>query len=692
MPTIFDKILRDHVRYTGDGLPNAPLASPLPVGDPSSGIYEPKKKDLRDFANGIEAVASNPALGRFYIPQLAGAVGDGTTNDTSAWAAFQSSTAHFKAVPPGQYLVNGEIKRFDKGCFGNGEFDDAASTWDQAQGDRERHAILVHQSKINANTDLVSPILKTQTLINFQRDTPSGSFKHVCGAYHEATYEGYYNTRNDTNQNFTVVGASVLNKMAGLFGSLAFTGRAITGKETDNANIAVMGAPKQGVMFAETRHNTLHANGGYSFNYEGYLINGADETLPIPYTNNDEYSFLPWTTNLKLTGGGNSPISSAILMHGLGGRHGYYCGIVLGASMWKIDNNTQGPDGTVGISLASWRASLGYADIGIKFRTANRHTYFREGHKSRANHTRFMYEAGAAGVSIEGSAGSTQYLNFRDGADATAEGGTVVDRARMTATSAQFSMVSPGGELIFSPVGAAAVRMNSARLAPVADNTYALGNTSARWSTVYAGTGSINTSDERSKTPLDDIPNKVLDAWGEVQYGQFKFLDAVQAKGSSGARLHVGVIAQRVVEVFSNHGLKAEDYGLLCYNEWGAEPEQVSEYRVEVTPAVYEALLVRAASFKTVQVRGEDGSIEETTVEDMPAEYADGDLITPAVFETVRQVTPGVEAGSLYGVRYEEALCLEAAFQRRRADRLEDRQNSLEARFKALEDFLNPRD
>ena len=44
---IVDRVLREHKRYTGDGLPNEPVNAPLPVGDPQSGPHNPKKKDLR---------------------------------------------------------------------------------------------------------------------------------------------------------------------------------------------------------------------------------------------------------------------------------------------------------------------------------------------------------------------------------------------------------------------------------------------------------------------------------------------------------------------------------------------------------------------------------------------------------------------------------------------------------------------
>ena len=113
----------------------------------------------------------------------------------------------------------------------------------------------------------------------------------------------------------------------------------------------------------------------------------------------------------------------------------------------------------------------------------------------------------------------------------------------------------------------------------------------------------------------------MLDAWGEVNWYQFQFLDAWQEKGNN-ARIHTGAIAQRIKSVFEAHNLDPFRYGLLCYDEWDATPAE----------------------------RDEDGNI----------------------------TNPAQPAGNRYSLRYEEALCLEAAYQRRRADRLEERIARLE--------------
>ena len=154
------------------------------------------------------------------------------------------------------------------------------------------------------------------------------------------------------------------------------------------------------------------------------------------------------------------------------------------------------------------------------------------------------------------------------------------------------------------------------------DNLATLGISSDRFAAVYAGSGSINTSDERLKQDIVEIPDEVLDAWGEVGWYQYKFNDSVAKKGDK-ARLHTGGIAQRILEVFQKHGLDATRYGLYCHDRWDDEYDN-----------------------------DENG---------------------------VRRKVQ--DAGDRYSLRYEECLVVEAAYQRRRADRLEARIAALEAKL-----------
>jgi len=148
-------------------------------------------------------------------------------------------------------------------------------------------------------------------------------------------------------------------------------------------------------------------------------------------------------------------------------------------------------------------------------------------------------------------------------------------------------------------------------LYPRADNRYGLGTGSRRWEVLYVATGVIRTSDERAKQQSGPIDAKVLKAWAKVKWSQYKFNNAVEQRGDK-ARWHFGLMAQQVKEAFESEGLDPFAYGLLCYDEWKDEYEDVL---------------------------GDDGRPTGERI-----------LVHPA--------------GSRYGLRYEEALVLECTYLR----------------------------
>jgi len=104
---------------------------------------------------------------------------------------------------------------------------------------------------------------------------------------------------------------------------------------------------------------------------------------------------------------------------------------------------------------------------------------------------------------------------------------------------------------------------------PTVDNTRSLGTASFRYTTVYATTATINTSDLKDKEQIKNLTelekNVAIKLKGLIK--KFKFKDAVILKGDN-ARIHIGVIAQEVEKVFEDEGLNANKYGLFCSDTW----------------------------------------------------------------------------------------------------------------------------
>lgn len=193
---------------------------------------------------------------------------------------------------------------------------------------------------------------------------------------------------------------------------------------------------------------------------------------------------------------------------------------------------------------------------------------------------------------------------------------------------------------------------------PMTDNAIDLGSASNRWGVVYAGTGTINTSDKRLKTGIARVGDTALDAWADVEWQQFKFKEAVRSKGREAARVHTGLVAQQVQQAFERHKLDGFALGLLCHDEWDDEHEPVfveqeywHEQTLEPEPGSAEPRIVREKRTRMVQQL--DGKGKPKT-------------------------RLSRKAGDVFGVRYEEALAMEAALMRRTVERLEQRVRALE--------------
>jgi hypothetical protein len=113
------------------------------------------------------------------------------------------------------------------------------------------------------------------------------------------------------------------------------------------------------------------------------------------------------------------------------------------------------------------------------------------------------------------------------------------------------------------------VQFDNAQEYPVLDNTLSLGLGSFRWTTVYATTPLINTSDINTKqdiSELDEAEKRVATRIKSL-IKKYRFKDAVIKKGDA-ARIHVGAIAQEVQSAFVAEGLDANRYGVFCSDTW----------------------------------------------------------------------------------------------------------------------------
>lgn len=113
---------------------------------------------------------------------------------------------------------------------------------------------------------------------------------------------------------------------------------------------------------------------------------------------------------------------------------------------------------------------------------------------------------------------------------------------------------------------------------PSADNSINLGSSSFRFGTLYATTGTINTSDAREKTELTPLPQALKRAVRRVLsgVGAHQWHSAVATKGETEARLHIGVTAQAVRDAFVAEGVDPERWALFC-----ADP--IMETTIETT-------------------------------------------------------------------------------------------------------------
>ncbi len=148
-------------------------------------------------------------------------------------------------------------------------------------------------------------------------------------------------------------------------------------------------------------------------------------------------------------------------------------------------------------------------------------------------------------------------------------------------------MVTPSGVALSLQAGAGGqwnVSASTGSFFPSTDNALPLGGAANRASTLYAATGSINTSDEREKTWRGALTAPEMAAARRIalELGFYQWNEAIVEKGAAGARLHFGVRAQTVWAIMADEGLidplvpeatPDSPYAFLCYDRWDGDAD-----------------------------------------------------------------------------------------------------------------------
>ncbi|HID3750301.1 TPA: tail fiber domain-containing protein [Citrobacter freundii] len=323
----------------------------------------------------------------------------------------------------------------------------------------------------------------------------------------------------------------------------------------------------------------------------------------------------------------------------VGDRRGIFINDVAIAGGGTLEQQT-------GVYLEDLKAASG---INVAFQTRQ-----TTGYTFYAPNSAKAYHKGSVGFGFDPVVGGTDFaLHFRGAAPATPFYGflhTDISGASLGVSQDTAIQFVQGGA-IRAKIKPRATTMSAFTAGD--DNLTPLGDAANRWSAIYAGTGTVQTSDANEKTDPEEISEVVLEAWGAVNIIVFQWLEMVDIKGKDSARWHFGAIAQQVRDAFIAHGLDGTKYGLLCHDKWDAEyvthpPEYVEH------PAVFS---------KIINPDGSQAILKEAWSEKVKDEWKE--LITPE--------------GERWGLRPDQCAWLEAAYQRRRSDRIESRILALES-------------
>lgn len=152
---------------------------------------------------------------------------------------------------------------------------------------------------------------------------------------------------------------------------------------------------------------------------------------------------------------------------------------------------------------------------------------------------------------------------------------------------------------------------------PTADNTYDIGSASNAYRTVYARTGTINTSDADLKDEFRTMSEVEINAAQALAraIGAYKWKDSILEKGD-GAREHIGPTVQAAIAILRAHDLDPFNYGFICYDSWDREvvehpSTESAEARIEVVREAGQRYAFRFAELQLFIARGQQAVLDD---------------------------------------------------------------------------------
>jgi hypothetical protein len=233
---------------------------------------------------------------------------------------------------------------------------------------------------------------------------------------------------------------------------------------------------------------------------------------------------------------------------------------------------------------------------------------------------------------------------------------------------------------------------DTGHVTPGADNTQDFGSGSFRWKEIFAGNGTINTSDERLKVIREggDLTDAEFLAWSNVRAIVYRDRESFERKGDA-ARLHVGYSWQAIRAAFEAQGLDAGRYALWCEDPvlaLVAKTRPEKRQAVEMVEQPFEELQI--IDGVPVMVRG-SRMVDQPVFDRIPVTDAetgqpvlvDGEPLVadvPVMEDFLAEYSEMQPTGETRGaLRYQECSVLETAWLRRRLALVEERLAALEA-------------